>query len=118
MWFWRNKPMSPEDREIRDSILSLKTLKYHEGRVSIDPSEVLDRPGYLEARRQAADLVHGRSTPPAEPTSSADWALIDASGMDNFLSELSESLHRSRCQGLTLSEALDQLKLIPGETVK
>lgn len=110
IWFWHKKPLSPEDREIRDSILSLTTLKVRNGRVSIDPSEVLDRPGYLESRRQAADLVHGRP-----PTTSADWALVDALGIDAFVSKLSESLQQSRVQGLSLADALKQLKFVPNE---
>lgn len=115
IWFWQKKPMSPEAREIRDSILALRTLKCRDGRVSIDPCEVLGRPGYLEARRQAAELVHGRPTHPPEPATSADWAVVDTLGIDAFVSKLSQSLHQSRLQGLSLSEALNQLKFFPNE---
>lgn len=114
-WFRQKKTMSPEAREVRDSILALKTLKVRGGRVSIDPSEVLDQPGYLEARRQAAELVHGHGTSPAEATNSADWALVDALGMDTFVGKLSQSLEQSRGQGLSLSEALRRLKFVPKE---
>lgn len=115
LWFWQKKTMSPEDRQIRDSILALKTLKYHQGRVSVAPSEVLDQPGYIEERRRAAELVHGRPTHPAEPTTSADWAMVDALGMDTFVGKLSQSLEQSRGQGLSLSEALRRLKFVPKE---
>lgn len=114
-WFRQKKPLSAEDREIRDAILSLKTLKVRDGRVSIDPSEVVGRPGYLEARRQAAELVHGRLARPAEPTASADWDLVDALGIDAFVSKLSQSLQQSRVQGLSLADALKQLKFVPSE---
>lgn len=116
IWCWQKKPLSAEDREIRDAILSLKTLKVRGGRVSIDPSEVLDQPGYLEARRQAAELVHGRPTHPAEPPTSADWAMVDALGKDAFVSKLSKNLEESRRRGLSLAEALGQLKSVPDET--
>lgn len=114
-WFWQKKPMSPEDREVRDSILALKTLKCRDGRVSIDPCEVLGRPGYLEARRQAAELVHGHGTRPAEATNSADWALVDALGMDNYVSMISKSLQQSRSRGLSLTDALNRLEFILNE---
>jgi hypothetical protein len=115
IWFWQKKPMSPEAREVRDSILALKTLKVRCGRVSIDPSEVLDQPGYLEARRQAAELVHGHGTRPAEATNSADWALVDALGIDNFVSMILKSLQQSRSRGLSLTDALTRLKFVPNE---
>lgn len=114
-WFRQKKPMSAEDREIREAILSLKTLKVRDGRVSVDPSEVVDRPGYLEARRQAAQLVYGRLARPAEPTTSADWAVVDSLGIDAFVSKLSQSLQQSRAQGLSLADALKRLKFVPSE---
>ncbi len=116
IWFWQKKPMSPEDREIRDSILSLKTLKVRDGRVSVAPSEVLDRPGYIEERRRAAELVYGRSPQRAGLSIPADWAAVDALGMDSFVSKLSKSLEESRRRGLSLAEALGQLKSVPDET--
>lgn len=109
-WFWQKKPMSAEDREIRDAILSLKTLKVRDGRVSVDPSEVVGQPGYLEARRQAAELVHG-----GRATTSADWGVVDALGVDVFVSKLLQSLQQSRVKGLSLAEALNQLKFFPNE---
>ena len=50
-------PVSPHEREITELITSLKTLTVRDGRVSIDPSEVLLQPGYLEDRKRAAQLV-------------------------------------------------------------
>lgn len=53
-------PMTPAEREVTESLKALKTLDVSQGRVSVDPYEVIGRPGYLEARRRAADLVHRR----------------------------------------------------------
>jgi len=52
------EPMSLAEREVSDSIKALKTLEVTQGRVSVDPSEVIGRPGYLDARRRAAVLIH------------------------------------------------------------
>lgn len=114
-WFRQKKPMSAEDREIREAILSLKTLKVRDGRVSVDPSEVLDRPGYIEERRRAAELIYGRTPQRAGLSKPADWAVVDALGIDAFVGKLSQSLQQSRGQGLSLAEALDQLKFVPSE---
>lgn len=53
------EPLSLEEQEISASLKALRTLRYENGRVSVDPEEVLDRPGYLLARAAAADLVNG-----------------------------------------------------------
>lgn len=57
MLFWRATPLSARERAISNEIKALKTLTVEDGRVSIDPSEVLDRPGYLQDRVRAAALV-------------------------------------------------------------
>lgn len=44
--------LSPAQREITDSLRRLKTLSCRDGRVSIDPVEVLT-PEYLQQRREA-----------------------------------------------------------------
>lgn len=67
------KPMTLAEREVTESLKALKTLQMSDGRVSVDPSEVIDRAGYLEARRRAAALVRndtsghepGRASSPA-----------------------------------------------------
>lgn len=57
--FLIGEPLSPKERAISESIKALKTLEVRQGRVSVDPSEVIDRQGYLDARRKAAGLVSG-----------------------------------------------------------
>jgi hypothetical protein len=47
---------SPKSLEITASIQRLQTLTCRDGRVSIDPSEILT-PQYLAARRRAAELL-------------------------------------------------------------
>lgn len=51
------EPLSADERRVTESIRALKTLNVIQGRVSIDPSEVLDYPGYLESRQRAAEWV-------------------------------------------------------------
>ncbi len=49
--------LSPAEREVTESLRALKTLKVCGGRVSIEPSEVLEYPGYEESRQRAAALL-------------------------------------------------------------
>lgn len=52
-------PSKPSERDpITESLRALKTLRCEHGRVSVDPLEVIDRPGYREARAAAARLIH------------------------------------------------------------
>jgi hypothetical protein len=52
------KELSPAEREVTESLKALKTLSVCDGRVSIEPSEVLEYPGYQEARKRAAALLN------------------------------------------------------------
>lgn len=49
--------LSPAEREVTESLKALKTLKVSGGRVSVEPSEVLEYPGYQEARQRSAALL-------------------------------------------------------------
>lgn len=52
-------PSKPSERDhITESLRALKTLRCEHGRVSVDPLEVIDRPGYREARAAAARLIY------------------------------------------------------------
>lgn len=68
--FWQRADVSDEEREITRSLKALKTLRFEGGRVSIDPEEVLHRPGYLDARRAAAALIR-------EPGRVWNWEAVD-----------------------------------------
>lgn len=48
--------LSPEEREISESIRRLKTLKVEDGHISIDPSEVLTEE-FIQDRRDARRLL-------------------------------------------------------------
>lgn len=102
---WTPEPMSVADRAITDSIKALRTLRLVGGRVSIDPSEVLGQPGYLEARRRAAELL----TPMPGKPSWRSWEEVDADGIGLLMRGLINSLQRSRAQGLSFEESLKQL---------
>lgn len=100
--------MSLEEREVSESIKALKTIRVHGTGVSIDPSEVIDRPGYLEARRQAAVLVQRRDTISATGHLHT-WEDVDALGMRALTDLVMESLLESRVEGLSLEQALKRL---------
>lgn len=99
--FWRRKPMSEVDREITASIKALKTLTCVERRVSVSPSEVTSRPGYLASRAQAAALVsksHGAHT---RVTQSTEIDLVVL---------IAQSLLLSRKRGQSLDDAIGTLR--------
>lgn len=52
-----------------------------DGRVSIDASEVIDQPGYLQARREAAALVRRAPFPPAL---SHTWQTLNDLGINRL----------------------------------
>lgn len=81
-WRWGSKQMSPHEREITESIKSLKTLTVRDGRVSIDPSEVLLQPGYLEDRKRAAQLVKHRN--PSALEIRREWGSLSDSKWTNW----------------------------------
>lgn len=90
------EPLSLEEQEISASLKALRTLRYENGRVSVDPEEVLDRPGYLLARAAAADLVNGVR---------ADQRVIDQAALDELVDLMVRHLLRSLQRGKTFEEA-------------
>ncbi|GLO51387.1 hypothetical protein PPUN110474_27870 [Pseudomonas putida] len=90
------EPLSLEEQEISESLKALRTLRYESGRVSVDPEEVLDRPGYLSARESAADLVNGVP---------ADQRVIDEAVLHELGDLVVRHLLRSLQRGKTFEEA-------------
>lgn len=45
MWFMKPRALTEEEREVTESLKALKTLSCVGGRVSVQPFEVIDRPG-------------------------------------------------------------------------
>lgn len=90
------EPLSLEKQEISESLKALRTLRYESGRVSVDPEEVLDRPGYLTARASAAELVKGVS---------ADQRVIDEAALHELVDLMVRHLLRSLQRGKTFEEA-------------
>ncbi|MFR0713630.1 hypothetical protein ACLUS7_01095 [Enterobacterales bacterium BD_CKDN230030183-1A_HGKHYDSX7] len=103
------KPLSLEEQKISESLKSLHTLRCEGGRVSVDPTEVLDRPGYLSSRTAAAALVSGMSERPPV----VDEAALDELG-DLALSNLLRSLQR----GKTFEEAEAVLCEVMRESIR
>ncbi|MFT2220179.1 hypothetical protein ACMV57_23020 [Pseudomonas putida] len=64
--------------------------------MSVDPEEILDRPGYLLARAAAADLVNGAR---------ADQRVIDQTALDELGDLAVRHLLRSLQRGKTFEEA-------------
>lgn len=98
---WREE-LSDSEREVGDSLKALKTLRCIDGRVSISPSEVLERPGYRDARKQAAALT---SSGGGRVASQAMEVLAD----EDLEGVIARRLVLLRRQGLALDEALDAL---------
>lgn len=90
------EPPHLEDQAITESLKALQTLRCENGRVSVDPAEVLDRPGYLSSRAAAAVLVSGE--PRRRPVT--DEAVMDELG-DLVVRHMLRSLQR----GNTFEEA-------------
>lgn len=111
--FWKAKPLSPKDRAISESVRALKTLTVRDGRISIDPSEVLSQPGYLEARRNAARTVREPHLSPFLSTSDQEWEVIDDVGMEAIGALIAQQLQRSREAGMTYAQSIELLKAIP-----
>jgi hypothetical protein len=105
--FWKSKPMSDEAMAVTASIKALKTLTFKDGRVSIQPEEVLTQPGYQEARRQAARLIR----PPACTGGNFDepltWCLADC---DELAAQIARILKRAKAAGMTYAEVLSKLE--------
>jgi len=111
--FWKVKPLSVEDRLISDSIKVLKTLTVRDGRVSINASEILDQPGYLEARRRAAQLVRNYKAGASNSPYGLKWSAMDVVGIEELAAVIARSLQRSRQAGITYARAIEALKYMP-----
>ncbi|MNE61234.1 hypothetical protein D3C80_1564340 [compost metagenome] len=74
MWFMKPKVLTEEEREVTDSLKALKTLSCVDGRVSVRPSEVIDRPGYFAARTAAASLTRAGGD-----SVGSEWSALRAS---------------------------------------
>lgn len=107
-WPWRVEPLSKEALAVSESIKALKTLRFENGRVSIDPSEVLGQPGYLAARAQAGELM--RATQRRSAATTAGWHDPDELDVAAFSSQVARSLMHSRRSGLSLDEAITELR--------
>ncbi len=114
-WPWIRKPLSSREQAITDSIKALKTLSVIDGRVSIDPREVLDQPGYIEARRQAAMLVRGPVNHQYCVNDDFGWSTVDELGAQGWSELVALNMQQARCHGLTYVEAIDRLKYLPLE---
>lgn len=105
--FWKSKSISEEAMAVTASIKALKTLTFKDGRVSIQPEEVLTQPGYEEARRQAARLV----LPPAGTGCTFDkqltWCLADC---DELAAQIARRLKWAKAAGMTYAEVLSELE--------
>lgn len=108
IWFWKSKALSEEDLAISLAITSLKTLRVHDGCVSISPSEVTGQPGYLEFRAAASALIH--SLRQEKELGSNGWDNVDQIGLAAFSMAIADSLMRSRAAGISLDEAILKLR--------
>ena len=95
--------LTDAEQEISNSIKALRTLSCVDGRVSISPNEVLDQPGYREARVKAAALISGRAGKAANPRMTA------LSDLDLELA-IARRLVELRRKGVGLNEALSVLR--------
>lgn len=103
------KPLSLEEQVISESLKALRTLRYESGRVSVDPEEVLNRPGYLTARAAAADIVNGVR---------ADHRVIDEAALHELVDLMVRHLLRSLQRGKTFEEAEAVLCEVMRESIR
>jgi hypothetical protein len=104
--FWKSKPMSDEAMAVTASIKALKTLTFKDGRVSIQPEEVLT-PGYEEARRQAARFVRSPACTRCASDKQLTWCLADCDGL---ATQIARRLKRAKAAGMTYAEVLSELE--------
>lgn len=103
MWFTKTKGLSEEAMEVTASLKALKTLSCVNGRVSVQPSEVIDRPGYLSARSAAASLAR----PLIRQADSLLRELCDA----DLAALVSSQIIAARLAGMSIEDALKMLAL-------
>lgn len=109
MRFFKPKALTELEKEITASLKALKTLSCVDGRVSVEPTEVVDRPGYEAARTAAASLTHQGSD-----SAFGSWSQLS----DEDLTELIASqILKARAAGLSVDDALRSLRtnLVGGE---
>lgn len=106
MGLWSRK-MSERDREITESLKALTTLRMEQGRVSIDPCEVIDRPGYLQARTAARELV--RLVTP-DPAHRLNWQALEEPDVAHIAELIALHLLGEKQKGRTLDEAIKSLR--------
>lgn len=118
MWFRKERAPDGDAQAVTDSIKSLKTLTCRDGRVSVDPREILEWPGYQEARRSAAALVrqpwsqHSRSQAPS------DWRSFDEIGVEAWVTEAISVMLKARASGECFFGAIEQLKHLRAEGLR
>ncbi|WP_155412663.1 MULTISPECIES: hypothetical protein [Pseudomonas] len=77
--------------------------------MSVDPEEVLNRPGYLKARAAAADIVNGVR---------ADHRVIDEAALHELVDLMVRHLLRSLQRGKTFEEAEAVLCEVMRESIR
>ncbi|WP_397453649.1 hypothetical protein [Pseudomonas sp. NA-150] len=102
--------MSDAEREFSRSIKALKTLRVINGCISIDPREVLDQPGYEEDRARAGAWVRERQQ--KINAASLGWKTVDQITIESLSKALAHSLMQSRRDGLTVDQAINQLRCV------
>ena len=105
--FWKSKQISDEDIAVTASIKALKTLTFKDGRVSIQPEEVLTQPGYQEARRQAARFLRSPACTNCPSDKQLTWCLADC---DELATQIAKRLKRAKAAGMTYAEVLPELE--------
>lgn len=99
--------MSDREREVSASLRALKTLRFENGRISIDPQEVLNQPGYVEQRAAAAALVGPKTHKGAD--TKLPWRSVGHLGSDYLAAVMARHLVASHRQGMTLAQAIKGL---------
>jgi hypothetical protein len=112
---WTVPQMTDAERKVSESLKALHTLTYKEGRVSIDPQEVLNQPGYLEARIYAGSIVRKKHRGLAAP--GATWSALDDLGVMLFSEMVASQLIADRQAGVSLDEAISKLKVWLAEDI-
>ncbi|MCJ7853086.1 DUF6957 family protein [Pseudomonas monteilii] len=102
MRFFKPKALTELEKEITASLKALKTLSCVDGRLSVEPTEVVDRPGYEAARTAAASLTHK-----VNDSAGRRWSQLS----DEDLTELIASqILQARAAGLSVDDALRSLR--------
>lgn len=103
--FWKPRTMS-DDMAVTASKV-LKKFSFLNGRLSIQPEEVLCQPGYVEARRHTANLVRNPACSERTFVSTPGWRLTDCGAL---AVRIASSLRQSRASGISYLQALAELE--------